>query len=74
MTSMFHGCFIAETDHVHTCRIETIPKRFLLRIGVVFTLAVTQIGTIPLRSNTWSETISEWISQNVNSMKRNHDA
>ena len=32
-------------------------------------LSITQIGTIPLRSIKWSETILEWILQNVNNMK-----
>ena len=39
----------------------------------VHTAASTQIGTIPIRSKKWCETISEYFPQSVNNMKRNKE-
>ena len=55
-------------------RSETIFVTDRCRVHTALMLFVTQIGTILLCSKKWSETIQEWILQNVNNMKRNHDA
>ena len=56
-----------------TCSPETIFIADRLGVHTAMMLFATQIGKIPLRSKKWSEMISEYFPQSVNSMKRNKE-
>ena len=69
------GCSFRTCSHfADTCVSETIFVANRLRVQIAIMLSATQIGTIPLRSKKWSETILEYFPHSVNNMKRNKEA